>query len=69
MENDTPITIDPADRSLSHFMKEAEAKYLSYVMTAAGGNKSKASEMAGVARDTFQKKIQRYTVRAIFRFE
>lgn len=69
MEDDATIKIDPADRSLSQFLKDAEAQYLTYVMTTAGGNKTKVSGMAGIARDTFQKKIQRYTIHAVFKFE
>ncbi len=63
------ITIDPSNRSLAHFLKEAEAQYLACVMTSTGGNKSRASKLAGIARDTFQKKPQRYTVRAFYRLE
>lgn len=62
-ENQVNISLDAP---LSTVLQEVERVYLGHVMTKAGGNKVKAAEMAGVARDTFRKKVDRYTVKAVF---
>jgi DNA-binding protein Fis len=65
----TIIQIDLAGRALSDVIKEVEACYLSHVMTEADGNKTHAAERAGLGLDTFRRKLQRYTVRTVYRFE
>ncbi|GHE03728.1 Fis family transcriptional regulator [Defluviimonas sp. 20V17] len=54
-------------RPLSDVIKEVEAAYLGHVLTKADGNKTKAAELAGVATDTFRKKLSLYRIRAVFR--
>jgi len=51
---------------LSTVMQEVERLYLSHAMTLAQGNKTKAAEISGMSRDTFNKKVERYTVQAVY---
>lgn len=60
------ISIEINDRPLSAILMEAEKTYLAYALTRAGGNKAKAARIAGVADDTFRKKVGRYQVKAIY---
>ncbi|MBW4709597.1 hypothetical protein KX928_17560 [Roseobacter sp. YSTF-M11] len=60
------MKIDMAGRTLADVIKSVEANYLGHVLTEAGGNKRKAADLAGLAPDTFRKKLSLYSIRAVF---
>ncbi|WP_227271216.1 helix-turn-helix domain-containing protein [Roseobacter weihaiensis] len=60
------MQIDMAGRTLADVIKDVEARYLGHVLTEAGGNKRKAADLAGLAPDTFRKKLSLYSIRAVF---
>lgn len=59
--------LDMRGRSLADVIKAVEARYLGHVLTESGGNKAKAADLAGLAPDTFRKKLKLYEIRAVFR--
>lgn len=61
------VTVSFRGKSMSQVAQELEREYLSYVMTEAGGNKAQAARIAGMAKDSFHRKISLYSVRAVFR--
>lgn len=54
------------DAPLASVIKEVERRYLERVLTLAGGNNTKAAEIAGMSHETFRKKVARYTVQAVY---
>jgi DNA-binding protein Fis len=67
--SDTEIHLDMANRRLSCVMKEVEARYLSHVLTQAGGNNMRAADNAGLAYQTFRRKVQNYKVETVYRLK
>lgn len=60
------VEVDMRGRSLADVIKAVEALYLGHVLTEAGGNKRRAADLAGLAPDTFRKKLALYEIRAVF---
>ena len=52
------------DAPLSKVLQEVERLYLASAMTKTGGNRTKAARIAGVSRETFNKKLGHYKVKA-----
>jgi len=70
MEDDaTTIEVDLDERPLSDVIREVEARYLSYIMTKTGGNKTHAAKRAGMELKTFRRRLENYTVRKVYSLE
>ncbi len=67
-ENPQIVEID-LDAPLSIVLQEVERLYLARVMTLANGNKCKAADLAGLHRNTFNRKLSCYTQKATFSLE
>lgn len=52
--------------TLPTYMREQERLYLEQVLRLAGGNKTKASKIAGVSVQTLSAKISKYNITACF---
>ncbi|MQQ09082.1 hypothetical protein GFB49_11505 [Epibacterium sp. SM1979] len=50
-------------QTLPQVIMEVERIYLEYVLTQAGGNRTKAAELAGLSNTTLRDKLARYTVK------
>ena len=60
------VNVTVKDQSLAEVIKAVEAKYLGHVLTEAGGNKTKAAELAGISRDAFRRKLALYSIKAVY---
>lgn len=61
------LTMDLRGKPMAEAIKELERTYIAYALTQAGGNKTKAAEIAGQTKDAFHRRCNLYSIRAVFR--
>lgn len=62
VSDDGQIHLDLDQQTLPQVMMEVERLYLEHALSQAGGNRTKAAQLAGVSNTTLRDKLARYTV-------
>ena len=67
LQDDDSLHIHLGSKKFDAIKKEVEAALLGHYMTQACGNKRRAAEIAGLSYDRFNRMMENYTVKSVFR--